>query len=138
MSSIKCKNCGLANFPHEDACRRCRGSLIRQNNKTKTRTPRRFSLSGLVIVAFVAGFAYYAYYGLQKEADEIYANEMKRLEQQKTDKTAGLSRSEYEKHRTGAYGTAIQNSNSFAAHGQHIKDTEKLMQTTANARQGTQ
>ena len=91
-------------------------------------------MSGFVIVAIVAGFAYYAYYGLQKEADEIYANEMKRLEQQRTDKTAGLSRSEYEKQRTGTYGSAIQNSNSLAAHTQHVKDTEKLMQTAANAK----
>ena len=138
MSSTKCNNCGLPNFPEEYTCRRCGSSLIRQANKSKARRPRRFSISGLVIIAFVAGFAYYAYYGLQKEADEIYANEMKRVEQQKADKTAGLSRSEYEKHRSGSYGTSIQNSNSLAAHGQHIKETEKLMQTAANAQQGTQ
>jgi hypothetical protein len=138
MSSIKCESCGLFNFEYEDTCRRCGSSLVRQANKSKARRPRRFGISSLVIVAFVGGFAYYAYHGLQKEADEIYANEMKRVEQQKSDRTAGLSRNEYEKHRTGAYGSAVQNSNSFAAHNQHIQETEKLMQTAANAQQGKQ
>ena len=138
MNSTKCKTCGLFNFPEEYTCRRCGSSLIRQANKSKASRPRRFSISGFVIVAFVAGFAYYAYYGLQKEADEIYANEMKRVEQQKSDRTAGLSRSEYEKHRSGAYGSAIQNSNSLAAHDQRIRETERMMQTAANAQQGTQ
>ena len=132
MRSTKCKNCGLFNFPEEDICRRCGSSLIRQANKSKAKRPRPFSISGLVIVAFVAGFAYYAYYGLQKEADEIYANDMKRIEQQKSIRTAGSSRSEYEKHRSGAYSTAIQNSNSLAAHDQRIRDTERMMQTAAN------
>ena len=134
MSSIRCKNCGLTNFAHEDSCRRCRSSLVRQTNKSKEKRPRRFSIWSFVIVALVGGFAYYAYYGLQKSADEVYANEMKRLEHQKTDKTAGLSRTEYEKSRSTAYGSAIQNSNSLAAHTQHIQDTEKLMQTAANAK----
>ena len=133
MSSIRCKNCGLTNFAHEDTCRRCRSSLVRQTNKSKQKRPRRFSIWSFVIIAVVAGFAYYAYYGVQKSADEVYANEMKRIEQQKTDKTAGLSRSEYEKQRTGTYGSAIQNSNSLAAHTQHVKDTEKLMQTASNS-----
>ena len=134
MSSIKCQNCGLTNFVHEDSCRRCRSSLVRQANKRKAKRPRRFSIWSFVIVALVGGFAYYAYYGLQKSADEVYANEMKRIEQQKTDKSAGLSRTEYEKSRTTAYGSAIQNSNSLAAHTQHIQDTEKLMQTASNAK----
>jgi hypothetical protein len=138
MSSTKCKTCGLFNFEFDDTCRRCGSSLIRQANKSKAGRPRRFSISGLVIVAFVAGFAYYAYHGLQKEADEIYANEMKRVEQQKSDRTAGLSRSEYEKQRSGAYGTAIQNSNSLAAHDERIRETQRMMQTAANAQQGTQ
>ena len=133
-SSIRCNNCGLTNFAYEDRCKRCRQSLIEQKSKKRAKQPRRFSIWSLVIVALVGGFAYYAYNGIQKSTDELYANEMKRIDQQKTDKTAGLSRSEYEKQRTGTYGSAIQNSNSFAAHNQHIKDTEKLMQTASNSR----
>jgi hypothetical protein len=134
MSSIRCKNCGLTNFAHEERCKRCRNSLYQQAATRKAKQPRRFSIWSFVIIALVAGFAYYAYYGVQKSTDEVYANEMKRLEQQKTDKTAGLSRSEYEKQRAGTYGSAIQNSNSLAAHTQHVKDTEKLIQTAANAK----
>lgn len=138
MSSIKCRNCGLANFAYDDRCKRCGNSLSETTRKSKARRPRRFSISFLVIIALAAGFAYYAYYGMQKSAEDIYANEIKRVAEQQTDKTAGLSRSEYEKQRSGTYGSAIQNSNSFAAHNQHIQDTEKLMQTAANAQQGKQ
>jgi hypothetical protein len=85
-----------------------------------------------VIVVLVAGFAYYAYYGIQKEADEIKANEANRLAQQQMDKTAGLSRGEYQKQRAASYGSAIQSSNSLAAHNQHVQETEKLMQASSN------
>ena len=135
MNSIKCKNCGLSNFAYEESCRRCgeRFVLIR-----KSKRPGRFSLSSLIMLAFVGGSAYYVYYGLQKSADEVYASETKRVEQQKKDKFAGLSRTEYDRKRAGAYGTAIQNNNSFAAHGQHIQDTQKAMQAASNAQQGNQ
>src|SRR5262245_49939152 len=107
MSSNKCKNCGLTNFAYDDACRRC-GSPFVPKPKTKQRRPRRFSFSSLLIVGFVAGFAYYSYYGLQQSADDVYASEKKRVEEQKKDKTAGLSRSQYEKQRSQTYGSAIQ------------------------------
>ena len=137
MSSNKCKNCGLTNFAYDDTCRRC-GSPFAPKPKTKQRKPRRFSFSSLLIVVFVAGFAYYAYYGLQQSADDVYASEKKRIEEQKKDKTAGLSRSEFEKQRSGTYGTAVQGSNSFAAHNERIQQTQKAMQTAANAQQGKQ
>lgn len=137
MSSNKCKNCGLTNFAYDDACRRC-GRPFAPRPKTKQRRPRRFSVSSFLIVAFVAGFAYYSYYGLQQSADDVYASEKKRLEEQKKDKTAGLSRSEYEKQRSQTYGSAIQSSNSFAAHNEHIQQTQQAMQTVANAQQGKQ
>src|SRR4030095_14028612 len=109
MSSIKCQNCGLFNFEYDDTCRRCGSSLIRQTNKSKARRPRRFSIWSFVIVALVAGFAYYAYYGLQKSADEINANEAKRLAEQKKDKNGGLSRSEYKKFQSNTYTCALHN-----------------------------
>jgi hypothetical protein len=91
-----------------------------------------------LIIAFVGGFSYYAYYGLQKSADDIYAGEAQRLAQQKNDKSAGLSRSEYQKQKTETFGSAVKNSNSFAAHNEHIAETEKAMQAAANAQQGKQ
>jgi hypothetical protein len=106
--------------------------------KSKVRRPRRFSFGSLLIVAFVGGFAYYAYYGIQKSADDVYAGEMKRIEQQKQDKTAGLSRSEIEKQRTGTFATAIKNSNGLSAHNERIAETQKAMQAATNAQQGTQ
>lgn len=134
MSSIKCKNCGLKNFEYEDACRRC-GELFLKK-KSISRRPRRFSFTSLLVVAFVGGFAYYAYYGLQKSADDVYSGEIKRIEAQKQDRTAGLSRSEYEKQRTGTFGSAIKNSNSLSAHNERIAETQKAMQAASNAQQG--
>ena len=135
MSSIKCKNCGLTNFQYDDAGRRC-GELFLK--KSKVRRPRRFSFGSLLIVAFAGGFAYYAYYGLQKSADDVYAGEMMRIEQQKQDRTVGLSRSEIEKQRTGTFATAIKNSNGLAAHDERMAETQKAMQAATNAQQGKQ
>ena len=134
MSSIKCKNCGLPNFQHDDACRRCGTPFLKK--KSKGRRPRRFSFGSLLIVAFLGGFAYYAYYGMQKSADDVYAGEIKRIETQKQDKTAGLSRSEYQKERTETFGSAIKGSNSFAAHNEHMAETQRAMQAASNAQQG--
>ena len=134
MSSIKCKNCNLANFQYDDACRRCGTPFLKK--KSKGRRPRRFSFGSLLIVAFAGGFAYYAYYGLQKSADDVYAGEMKRIEQQKQDRTAGLSRTEYEKQRTGTFASAIKNSNGLAAHDERLAETQKAMQAATNAQQG--
>ena len=69
MSSIKCKSCGLTNFAYDDACRRC-GELFLKK-KSSSRRPRRFSFGSLLFVAFAAGFAYYAYHGLQQSADDV-------------------------------------------------------------------
>ena len=136
MSSVKCTSCGLPNFVHEDACRRCGSSLIRQANKSKARRPRRFSFSSILIIAFVAGFAYYAYYGMQRSADEVWAGEQKRLAEQQKDKNAGLSRSEYEKSRSTAYGSSIQNSNSFSQTQSHNQDLQKAMDSATNTSSG--
>jgi len=138
MSNIKCTNCGLPNFAYEDACKRCGSSLTRQINKSRAKRPRRFSLSSVLIVVFVAGFAYYAYNGMQQSADEVWAGEQQRLAEQKKDKNAGLSRTEYEKSRSTAYGSSIQSSNSFAAHNQHIQQTEQLMQQASTNTQPSQ
>jgi len=137
MSSTKCKNCGLTNFAYDEACRRC-GVPFLQKPKRKAKTPRRFSFGSLLIVAFTAGFAYYLYQGMQKSADDVYADELKRIEEQKKDKTAGLSRSEYEKQRTGTYFQAVKSSNSLSAHNEHIAETQKAMEAATNAQQGKQ
>ena len=136
MSSIKCKNCGLNNFGHENECRRCGNFFHTRNPRTTSLRPRTFSFSSLLIVAFAAGIAYYAYHAMQKSADDVYASEMKRLAQQKQDNTAGLSRSEYEKQRAGNFASAIKNSNSFSAHNQHIAETQKAMEAVSNAQPG--
>src|SRR5687767_3396060 len=128
MSSIKCKNCGLKNFPHEAACNRC-GEPFLFKSRSKSSHPRRFSFSSLLMIALVCGIGYYAYDGVQSSTDDIYANELKRLEEQKQDKTAGLSRTQYEKQRAGTYGAAVQNSNSIEAHNEHLRETEKAMQS---------
>jgi ribosomal protein L37E len=135
MSSTKCKSCGLPNFPHEDACRRC-GTLLYHYKKKRSPRPRRFSFGSLLIIVCVGGFAYYSYYGLQKSADDVYAGEVNRVAQQKNDKTAGLSRNEYENQRKQTFSSAIKNSNGLAAHDQHIQETQKAMEAVSNAQQG--
>ena len=137
MSSNKCKKCGLTNFAYDDACRRC-DTLLLPKPKPKAKTPRRFSFGSLLIIAFAAGFAFYLYQSMQKSADDVYADELKRIEEQKKDKTAGLSRSEYEKQRTGTYFEAVKSSNSLSAHNEHIAETQKAMEAATNAQQGKQ
>src|SRR5215216_1451364 len=132
MSSTKCKNCGLKNFSHENACKRC-GEPFSLKPKSKGPRPRRFSFSSLMMIALVGGIAYYAYQGVQSSTDDVYVKELKRLEEQKQDKTAGLSRTQYEKQRAGTYGAAVQNSNSIAAHNEHLRETEKAEQAATSA-----
>lgn len=134
MNSIKCAKCRLANFATEEACRRCGAPLVQHANQT-TRTgkpPRGFSLAPVALIAIVVGFLYYAYYGMQDSVNKINANEANRVAAQAIDKTAGLSRTEYDKQRSGQYGNAIKNNPSFEAQKKHNEETQKTMQAASN------
>ncbi|HEX6125608.1 MAG TPA: hypothetical protein VFZ23_09585 [Pyrinomonadaceae bacterium] len=137
MKSIKCKSCGLTNFPSDTECRRCGYSFVPSSaNKRNDKRPRSFSIWSLVMVAIVVGIAYYLYTGVQRSVDEINANEAKRVASQPEERpaTPGLSRSEYDRQRSGHYGDAVKNSSSLKAHEQRTRETEKTIQQISNSR----
>ena len=135
MNSVKCQSCGLTNFSSEVECRRC-GFQFGGSKKTKTeKPPRSFSYSTLVLVAAVAGLAYYFFGGVTESVDEVNAKEAKRVASQPDERpaTPGLSRTEYDRQRSGHYGDAVKNSPSLNAHQQRVKDTEKAVQQISNS-----
>jgi ribosomal protein L37E len=136
MNSIKCKSCGLKNFPSDFECRRCGHSFVVEQKKSAQRPPRRFSVFSLLVIVFVLGLVYYFYNGVQGTMGEINSNEAKRVQSQPKERpaTPGLSRSEYDRQRSGHYGDAVKNSPSLEAHKAHIKETEKAMQQVSNSK----
>ncbi len=138
MNSIQCKNCGLKNFSTEAECRRCGYSFLKPTKTKSGDRPKRFSLGSLLIVAVLAGLAYYIYSGTQSSVQQINANDAKRVASQPAAQRAepGLSRSEYDRQRSMTYGEAVKNSSSLAAHQQHINETEKAMQQISNGQSG--
>lgn len=135
MNSVKCQNCGLTNFSSEIECRRC-GFQFGGSKKTKTeKRPRSFSFSTLVLVAGAAGLAYYLFGGVSKSVDEVNANEAKRVASQPDERpaTPGLSRTQYDRQRSGHYGDAVRNSPSLNAHQKRVQETEKAVQQISNS-----
>lgn len=136
MNSVKCQSCGLTNFSSEIECRRC-GFQFGGSKKTNTeKRPRSFSLSTLLLVAGAAGLAYYFFGGVNESVDEVNAQEAKRVATQPVERpaTQGLSRSQYDRQRSGHYGDAVKNSPSLNAHQKHIQETEKAMQQVSNSK----
>ena len=134
MNSIKCRNCGLSNFSTDTECRRCGNSLFESaTQKRADKPPRRFSIFPWIFIAIAIGVGYYFYTGVQENVGQINASEANRLAEQKKDPTAGLSRTQYEKHRTGTYSNAMVNNPSFQAQRKHDEDTQKVMQAVSNS-----
>jgi len=132
MNSIKCPKCSLSNFATEEACRRCGTPFVQNIGADKPR--RRFSLAPLVLIAIVGGFLYYAYFGIRDSVSKINANDANRVAAQANDKTAGLSRTEYDKQRSGRYGNAIKNNQSFEAQKKRNEETQRMMQAASNGK----
>lgn len=136
MNSIKCKSCGLSNFPTDVECRRCGYSFVQATLKRKQRPPRRFSIWSLLMIAAVLGVVYYFYSGVQNSMNEIQAQEAKRIASQpvQSKPTPGLSRSQSDRQRAGHYGDAVRNSQGLNAHEQRTRDTEKALEQVSNSR----
>ena len=130
MNSIRCKSCGLSNFPADVECRRCGYSFVQTRKKKAGKRPRRFSIGSLLMITAVLAVVYYFYNGVQNSMAEIDSAEAKRVASQLAPKPEqkGLSRSQSDQQRSGAYGNAVKNSPSLNAHQKHIQDTEKAMQ----------
>ena len=102
MNSIKCKNCGLTNFPNDPECRRCRYSFLKAA-KTKDKKIRGgFSIWTLLMLALFGGLAYYFYSGTQSAMKQVNANEAKRAASEPEERplAPGLSRTEYDRKKT--------------------------------------
>ncbi len=134
MSSVKCKNCSLINFSSEETCRRCGEPFANAAGKKQQDGKKGgFSIYSLVFVVIAAAIGYYAYFGIQSNVVQINSNEANRVAQQKKDPTAGMSRTQYEKHRTGTYGNAMSNNPSFQAKRKQEEETQKVMQAVSNS-----
>lgn len=136
MNSIKCKNCGLSNFSTETECRRCGYSFTKAASLKVGRSPSRFSISSLLMLALLAGVAYYVYTGMQTSVQQVNANEAKRAASQPAERPAapGLSRSEYDKQKTQTYADAVRNSRSLTENNKHIQQTEQVLQQVSNGK----
>jgi len=133
MNSIKCRNCGLNNFSTEFECRRCK-QIFNENAGSSTKGSKSgISIYPLIFLAIVGGAGYYFYSGAQENVQQINANEVNRLAEQKNDPTTGLSRTQYDKHRSGQYGNALKNNPSFEAQRKQAEETQKVMQAVSNS-----
>jgi hypothetical protein len=138
MNSIKCKNCGLNNFPTDIECRRCRTSFQKSSKVKEERSRSRFSIWSLLLLALLAGVAYYAYDGTLSSMDKVNANDAKRVASQPAERplAPGLSRTEYDRQKSQTYGDAVRGSQSLADHDKNIQRTEKMMQQISNGTVG--
>ena len=127
MSSIRCKYCGLTNFADAFECKRCGRPMGSSRDNKRQRPPARFSYISLLIFACVALLVYYMMGGFEQKMAQINANEADRVETQKKDPDAGLSRTQYDQKRSGQYGSALQNSNSLQENQKHNEDVKKAM-----------
>lgn len=128
MNSLKCINCGLTNFPDVFDCRRCGESLFSgRQQKARTQTPRWLSVWSLLMIALVLGVVYYFYQGVQREMDEIDANEAQRIATQPKQQP-GFPRSQSDRQRAGQVGDAVKNSAALNTAQRHNLENEAAMQ----------
>lgn len=138
MNSIKCKSCGLTNFPDDPECRRCGNSFLKSPKGKKERTPNRFSLWTLLMIAIFAALGYYVYTGTLSSMDKVNATDAKRVGSEPAERPLGpgLSRTQYDQKKTQTYGDAVRGSQSLADHDKNIQRTEKVMQQISNGTVG--
>ena len=138
MNSIKCKSCGLTNFPTDTECRRCGNSFLKSQKAKKEKTPTRFSVWSLLLIALFAALGYYVYTGTLTSMDKVNTTEAKRAASQPAERpmAPGLSRSEYDRQKSQTYGDAVRGSQSLSDHNKHIQQTEKTMQQISNGQVG--
>ena len=138
MNSIKCKNCGLTNFPNDPECRRCGYSFLK-SAKTKDKKIRGgFSVWTLLLFALFAGIGYYFYTGTQASVQKVNADEANRAASEPTERplAPGSARSEYDRQKKQTYAGAVRDSQSLADHNKQIQRTEKMMQQISNGQVG--
>lgn len=90
------------------------------------------------MLALFGGLGYYFYSGTQSAMKQVNANEAKRAASEPEERplAPGLSRTEYDRKKTGTYAEAVKNSSSLSAHQKHINETQKTMQQISNNQVG--
>jgi hypothetical protein len=138
MNSIKCKNCGLSNFPTDLECRRCGFSFSKTLKPTKEKTPSSFSIWSLLPLLVIGAVAYYFYAGTAESIDKVNANEANRVASQPADRPLlpGASRTEYDRQKSQSYADAVRGSKSLADHNKRVQESEKAMQQISNGQVG--
>jgi len=136
MNKEKCTKCGLTNLPSDLSCRRC-GEPVGDNffHSSPRIGPRQAAKSGswlstLVLVAVLAGSAWYLFSGFEKSYDSVKTTEQTRPGAQvnKPVDTPG-TRAQFEQQQKQNYKTAIANSEGLRLSQKHTEETQKLMRS---------
>jgi hypothetical protein len=136
MSSIKCKNCGLANFAADIHCRRCSASMFdSRGTLKKEKRPRRFSVISLAVYAALAFGGYYLYGEMMHSIENVNQNDAYRVGAQPPQKIqqAGLSRTEQDRQRASQFSNNLKDNPSLQAKRKHEEETQKAMQQASNS-----
>ena len=136
MKSIKCKNCGLSNFPSDFACRRCGFSLLSAPKSKKEKSPRSWSLGTLLMIAIVGGLAYYVFTGTEESLNQVTNEQKHRAGAKPAERPLGpgSTRNEYDRQKTQTYAGAVRDSKSLSDHNKHVQETEKTIQQISNGK----
>jgi hypothetical protein len=131
MPSHKCRNCGLVNALHDNACRRCGCLIVEASSRSRAGSGPKASSSflyTLLALAIFCGVGYYLINGFEKSYDEVKTNEVKRLAAQpKVSPAPLLSRAESDQQRAEPYKNAVANSPGLATSQKHNDQVNELM-----------
>lgn len=134
MNSIKCKNCGLSNFPNEAVCRRCGGDLHARAIVARGSSASFGRYVPLLFIALVVGAVYYFYSGVAQDADQVNATRSKPPAVHTPQPSQGLSRTEYDRQRAANVGDAIRQNPGLEAQKKQQQETQRIMQQVSNSR----
>jgi hypothetical protein len=136
MNVLKCKNCGLSNFPSDFECRRCGFSLLQSGKPKKEKNPRSWSLGTLLMITIIGALAYYVFTGTEESIKQVTAEQTNAAVSKPAERpfAPGASRTEYDRQKTQTYAGAVRESQSLADHDKHIQETEKTMQQITNGK----
>jgi len=130
MNSIKCSNCGLANFEGAEHCRRCSSWLHHSRAKAgKTRRPRRYSFISLALYAALIYGGYHLYHEAKRNIEEVSTNEAYHVGTQVPQKPreTGITRNEQDRRHAAQVGITIKDSPSLQAKRKQEEETQRAM-----------
>lgn len=137
MNPMKCKNCGLTNFPGEMYCRRCTGPLWAGAPLKKEKRPRRFSIISLAIYTALAFGGYQLYQGAMTSIREVNNNDAYRVGVRPVQRaqSPGLSRMEQDRRRASQFSNDLKDNPSFQAKRKQEEETQKAIKQASSGGQ---